>query len=86
MPRSRLKYLISRALILLSVSADKAHVSQAHRKMDITNDRINLILELMDIFLFFHIVFNFVNAVVFWAIFESISVSNPRLLHLSLDT
>ena len=71
MPRSRLKHLISRALILLSVSADKVHVSQPFMKIDITSDRIN------QIFLVFHIVINFVNAVAFWAILESISGFKP---------
>ena len=51
MPRSFLRHLISMACILFSVSAVNVQDSQAYRNMDMTRERISLILELSAIFL-----------------------------------
>ena len=55
----------------------KVHDSQAYRKMDVTRERINRILELREILLSFQSVFNLVNAAVVCAILESISGLEP---------
>ena len=51
----------------------RVHDSQAYRKMDVTRERINRILELRDILLSFQTGFSLVNAAVVCAILESIS-------------
>ena len=48
------KHLISMARILFCISAERAHVSEAYRKMDMTRERISLIFELTVMFLSFH--------------------------------
>ena len=53
------------------------HDSQAHRKMDMTMERISRILELREILLSFQTGFNLVNAAVVCAILESISSLEP---------
>ena len=67
----------------------RARDSQAYRKMDVTKERINLILELRFILLSFQTGFNPVNAAVVFAILESISdlkpssvITEPRYLKL----
>ena len=55
----------------------RVHDSQAYRKMDVTRERINLILELRKILLSFKTGFNLVNAAVVCAILESISGLEP---------
>ena len=67
------KHLISVACIFFSNSAVGVHVSQAYRKIEMTKERINLILELSAMFLSFHMVLSFVNAPMVWAILDSIS-------------
>ena len=75
------------ACILLWSSAVRVHDSQAYRKMDVTRERISLILELTEILLLFQTVFSLVNAAVVCAILESISglelssvITEPRYL------
>ena len=70
-------HLISMAVILLWSSAVRIHDSQAHRKMDVTRERISCILELTETLLSFQIVFNLVNAAVVCAILDSISGLEP---------
>ena len=67
----------------------KVHDSQAYRKMDVTRERINRILELRKIPLSFQTGFSLVNAVVVCTILESISglerssvITEPRYLKL----
>ena len=49
----------------------RVHASQAHRKMDVTRERISRILKLGEILLSFQTDFNFVSAAVACAILES---------------
>ena len=79
------------ACILLWSSAVRIHDSQAHRKIDVTRERISLILELREILLPFQTAFNLVNAAVVCAILESISglgpssvTTEPRYLKLEM--
>ena len=65
------------ARILLCSSAVRVHDSQAYRKMDVTKERISLILELRGILLSFQTGFNPVNAFVVCAILESIPGLEP---------
>ena len=62
---------------LFSNSAVRVHVSQAYRKIEMTKDRISLILELSAMFLSFHMVLSFVNAPIVWTILDSISYFDP---------
>ena len=62
------------ACILLWSCAVRVHDSQAHRKMDVTRERI---LELREILLSFRTGLSLVNAAVFCANLESISVLEP---------
>ena len=55
----------------------RVHDLQAYRKMDVTRERINLILELRKILLSFKTGFNLVNAAVVCAILESNSGLEP---------
>ena len=55
----------------------RVHDSQAYRKMDVTRERINRILELREILLSLQTGFSFVNAAVVCAILESISGLEP---------
>ena len=55
----------------------RVHDSQAYRKMDVTRERISLILELREILLSFQTGFNLVNVAVVCAILESISGLEP---------
>ena len=77
MPKSLRKHLISVVSIFFSNSAVRVHVSQAYRKIEMTKDRISLILELSAMFLSFHTVLSFVNAPIVWAILDSISCFDP---------
>ena len=52
------------ACILLWSSAVRVHDSQAHRKMDVTRERISRILELREILLSFQTGFSLVNSAV----------------------
>ena len=61
------------ACILLWSSAVKVHDSQAYKKMDVTREYINRILELREMLSLFQTGFNLVNAAVACAILESIS-------------
>ena len=63
------------ACILLWSSAVRVHDSQAHRKMDVTRERISRILEPREILLSFQTGFSLVNAAAVCAILESISAS-----------
>ena len=67
------KHLISMACILFCRSAERVHVSEAYRKMDMTRGRISLIFELTVMFLSFHKGFNLVSAADICAILASIS-------------
>ena len=58
------KHLISMACILFCRSAERVHVSEAYRKMDMTRERISLIFELTVMFLSFYKGFNLVIAAV----------------------
>ena len=76
---------------LLWSSAVRVHDSQACRKMDVTRECINHILELREILLSFQTGFNHVNAAVVCVILESILgleplsvITEPR--HLKLAT
>ena len=67
----------------------RVHDSQAYRKMNLTRERISLILELRELLLSFQTGFYRVNAAVVCAILESISglepssvVTEPRYLKL----
>ena len=53
------------------------HGLKAHRKMDVTRERISRILELREILLSFQTDFSLVNAAVVCAILESISGLEP---------
>ena len=55
----------------------KVHDSQAYRKMDVTRERFNRILELREILLSFETCFNLVDAAVARDILESISGLEP---------
>ena len=77
MPRSFLRYLISMACILLSVSAVSVQDSQAYKNMDMTRECISLIFELSAIFLSFQMVLSLAGAAVAWAILERISGLDP---------
>ena len=46
-------------------------------KIEMTKDRISLILELNAMFLSFHMVLSFVNAPIVWAILDNISCFDP---------
>ena len=61
------------ARILLCSSAVSVHDSQAYRKMDVTRERIERILELREILLSFQTGFNLVKAAAVCAILESTS-------------
>ena len=65
------------ACILLLSCAVRLHDSQAHRKMDVTGERISRILELREILLSLQTGFSLVNAAVACAILESISGLEP---------
>ena len=58
----------------------RVHVSQVHRKMDVTREGISCILEPREIFLSFPTGFNLVNAAVVCAILESTSCLEPDQL------
>ena len=77
------------ASIFLWSSAVRGHDSQAHRKMDVTRERISRILELREIHLSIQTGFSLVNAAVVCAILESSSglepssvITEPRYLKL----
>ena len=53
------------------------HVIHAYKNMDMTKERISVILELMAMFLLSQITFSLVTAVVVWAILESTSGLDP---------
>ena len=81
--------IISMACILLWSSAVRVHDSQAHRKMDVTRERISRILKLREILLSIQTGFSLVSAAVVFAILESISglepssvITEPRYLKL----
>ena len=63
--------------ILLLSCAVRVHDSQACKKMDVTRERINRILELREIPLSFQTGFILVNTAVVCAILESISGLEP---------
>ena len=65
------------ACILLWSSAVRVHDSQAHRKMDVTRERISRILELREILLSIQTGFSLVNAAVVCVILENISGLEP---------
>ena len=46
------------------------HVSHAYKNMDMTRERISLILELMAMFLSFPMTFSLVTAAVVWTVLE----------------
>ena len=71
------KHLISIACISLSVSAVKVHVSRAYKIMNMTRERISLILEPMAMCLSFQMTSSLVTAAVVWAILESASDFDP---------
>ena len=80
------------ACILLSSSAVRVHDSQAYRRMDVTREHIDRILELREILLSIQTGFSLVNAAVVCAILESISgselssvITEPRYLKLNCD-
>ena len=67
----------------------RIHDSQAHRKIDVTKERISLILELREILLPFQTAFSLVSAAVACAILQSNSglkplsvITEPRYLKL----
>ncbi len=67
----------------------RVHDSQAYRKMDVTRERINRILELREILLSIQIGFSLVNVAVACAILQSNSglehssvITDPRYLKL----
>ena len=61
------------AYILFSVYAVSVQYLQAYMNMDMTRERVSLILELSAIFLLFQMVLSCANAAVFWAILARIS-------------
>ena len=65
------------ACILLWSSPVRVHDSQAYRKIDVTREHINRILELREIPLSIQNGFNLVNAAFVCAILESISGLEP---------
>ena len=71
------KYLLYVACILLCISAERVHVSQAYREMDRTRGRMSLNLERRLMFLSFHIRFNLVSAAVVFVLLASISGLEP---------
>ena len=75
-PRSLRKHFISNTCIL-SVSAVMVHVSHAYKNMEMTRERISLILELMAMFLSFQMTLSLVTSAVVWAILKSTSGLDP---------
>ena len=67
------------ASILLCSFAARVYDAQAYRKMDVTRESINRILELTEILLSFHSGFNLVSAAVVCAILASIQGMEPSL-------
>ena len=65
------------ACILLWSSAVRVHDLHAYRKMVVTRERISHILELREILLSFRTGLSLLNAAVFCANLESISVLEP---------
>ena len=63
----------------------RVHDSQAYRKMNVTRERIGLILELSETLLSFQTGFNLVNAAVVCAILESISGLEPSSITKVLE-
>ena len=78
------KHLISMAYIHFCRSAERVHVSEAYRKMDMTRERIGLIFELTVMFLSFHKGFNLVSDAVVCAILASISGLEPLSVIIDL--
>ena len=64
----------------------RVHDSQTYRKMDVTRERISLILELREIFLSFQTGFNLVNAAVVCVIVDNISGLHPSSVITELGT
>ena len=58
----------------------RVHDSQAYRKMDITRERINRVLEFGEILLLIQTGFSLVNAAVVCAILERSQAWNPHQL------
>ena len=65
------------ARILLCSFAVRVHDSQTYRNMDVTKERISLILELREMLLPFPNGLNFVNAAVVYAVLERMSSLEP---------
>ena len=70
-------HLISMAHILLCSCAVRVHDSQTYKKMGVTRERSNHILEMREMLLLFQTGFNFFNAAVVCAILESVSGLKP---------
>ena len=77
MPRSFLKHLVSTAWIFLSSSAVNVQDSHAYRNIDMTRERISLILDLVGMFLSFQMVWSFDIAADVCAILDIISGLDP---------
>ena len=71
------KHLICIACVFLSRSAVVVDVSHAYKIIDMTRERISLILEQMTMFLWFQMTFSLVTEVVVWAILDSNSGFDP---------
>ena len=61
------------ACILLSSSAVRVHDSQAHRKVDVTRERVSRVLELREMVMPFQTGLNLVNAAVVWRVSQALN-------------
>ena len=71
------KHLICIACVFLSRSAVVVDVSHAYKIIDMTRERISLILEQMTMFLWFQMTFSLVTAAEVWTILDSTSGFDP---------
>ena len=71
------KHLVSKACILLSISAVKGNDSQAYRNMEMTREYIGFTFDPRDMLLFLHMGFSFVRAAVACVTLERISGLKP---------
>ena len=68
---------MSVACIFLSNSAVRVHISHAYKKIEMTKERLILILELRAMFLSFDMVLSFDNAPTVWSILDRVSCFDP---------
>ena len=72
------------ACTLLWSFAERAHDSQAYRKLDVRKERISRILELREMLLSFQTGFNLVNAAVVCAVLEAYDCFKLLFIYFNL--